>query len=51
MYGSPDGPLQGYFGHLPLPADEVHALREQHLDFGLFASEGEKSLTTRRRQA
>lgn len=44
MYGWPNGQLEFYFGYLPHPPQELARLRQQLLDFGVFAPAGEKTL-------
>ncbi len=51
FYGFPTGILQFYFGHFPFEEDEELALRQQLMDFGIFAPSGEKTLTAKVEQA
>ena len=46
VYGFPPNTFQFYFGQLPLPEDELIALRKELMAFGLYQESGEKTLTT-----
>ncbi len=43
-YGWPSGNFQVAFAYLPLPAEELQALRQELLTFGIFNEWGKKSL-------
>ena len=46
ILGWPEGRLDFYFGELPLTDEDASALRQQLMQFGVFAPTGEKTLKT-----